>query len=752
MIKDIARWVVLGGVFLLPFLPLVVANSLFFPFITGKNFFFRIIVEVVFAAWIILALLDARYRPRFSYILAGFGALIGIMAVANALGESPLKSFWSNYERMDGYVTLFHLGLYFLVAGSVLQTDRLWNAFWNTSIVVAVFMMLYGFCQLSGSESCPISQSDYRVDGRMGNAAYMAIYMFFHVFLAIFMMLRTHALSRRTIYVILALGFAFMLFQTATRGTALALVGGTCVSAVYIAFFGHGQAFMRKVAIGAAAAVILLAAGFLAIRDSEFVASNQILSRLASISLRDGETRFTIWSLALEGVKERPLLGWGQENFNYVFNKYYKAELYAQEPWFDRVHNLILDWLIAGGFLGLAAYLFVLLSAVYYLLVRPFTHPAEESFSVGERGVLLGLLAGYTAHNLLVFDNLISYLFFVSVLAMIHMRHGREIPQLTQKRFSTQTIEQVVAPTIAVVLCVSIYMVNVPPLQAASDLIKGFQATDPTLRLRHFTTALERNSFAAQEIREQLVRMTQELVNSRDVLLNQIRTQNPSLSDEDARSRIQGIIDSYATLSEEELEKQLVATPEDVRILVFQAAFFRFLGRHDQAISTLERASVLSPEKQQIYFELGLAYEAMGNPHKALETFKYAFELEPRNRQARMFYAAGLIYGDDMETLRSIITPEYEADYNTDNIIVSALYNRKRYAELEDILHYRVAQNPSDAQMHMSLAWTQDALGRPLDAVKTLEAAIAAKPTDAQFKKDAEQRIEELRARALLLK
>jgi len=43
--------------------------------------------------------------------------------------------------------------------------------------------------------------------------------------------------------------------------------------------------------------------------------------------------------MAWEGVKEKPLLGWGQENFNLVFNKYYEPSLYGQEVWFDRVHN-----------------------------------------------------------------------------------------------------------------------------------------------------------------------------------------------------------------------------------------------------------------------------------------------------------------------------------------------------------------------------------------------------------------------------
>ena len=64
------------------------------------------------------------------------------------------------------------------------------------------------------------------------------------------------------------------------------------------------------------------------------------------------KSRFQIWGMAIEGFKENPLLGWGQDNFNLVFNKYYDSRLYDQEPFFDRAHNVFLDWLIAGGIVG----------------------------------------------------------------------------------------------------------------------------------------------------------------------------------------------------------------------------------------------------------------------------------------------------------------------------------------------------------------------------------------------------------------
>src|SRR3989338_6169358 len=309
----------------------------------------------------------------------------------------------------------------------------------------------------------------------------MAAYMLFHVFIALFLFMRSERVGMRLLYGALALVFAFLLVLTATRGAIIGLVGGILYT----------------------------------VRNTAYIQQHPIWSRIASISLSAGATRFTIWSIALEGVKERPLLGWGQSNFDYVFDRYCEPSLYAQEPWFDRVHNIVLDWLIAGGVLGLAAYLALWCSALYALLVR-----GTERFSLAERSILLGLLVGYGLHNLFVFDNLISYFFFVTILALVHTRVATVIPRVLAFHIDKTVVTQVVAPAIAVVLCLSLFYVNVPGIAAAGDLIDALTVVDTAARrpgmpadeynallmrgLDEFTQAISRNSFAAQEIREQL--------------------------------------------------------------------------------------------------------------------------------------------------------------------------------------------------------------------------------------------------------
>ena len=178
-----------------------------------------------------------------------------------------------------------------------------------------------------------------------------------------------------------------------------------------------------------------------------------------------------------------------------------------------------MDWLIAGGILGLVAYLSIFFSAIYYVFVQPLLRKdGDELFTVTERGVLLGLLAGYFVHNLVVFDNIVSYIFYGTILAFIHARVSRDIPAIRDWKINRRVVEQVVAPVVLVATLATVYFVNIPGIAAAKDIINAFQAQTPEIMLEAFDDALSGGSFADQEVREQLTRQTQNIIRSNQVL------------------------------------------------------------------------------------------------------------------------------------------------------------------------------------------------------------------------------------------
>lgn len=685
--KDILKAVVFGGLFAIPFLTLYVENDYFFPFITGKNFWFRIIVEIVLAAWVLLALYDRQYRPRFSWILGSFGALIVIMFFANWFGEYPLKSFWSNLERMDGFVTLIHIFGYFVVLGSTLHEKRYWKYFLITSVVVAFFVALYGMAQYAG---VGVVEKKVRIDSRLGNAAYMAIYMLFHVFVVMWLFVESKVKIHRIVYALLGLLFVFALIQTGTRGTTLGLMAGLATTAGYIGLFGARFRQFRNYALGIFALLIIAAGSLYAARDTEFVQSSLVLSRIANISIDDLSIRFTIWGMAAEGVKERPLLGWGQGNFSYVFNERFEPSLHGGEQWFDRVHNIMFDWLIAGGILGFLAYASIFVSCLYYLLWRPIFNK-DDTFDVLERGVLVGLLAGYLTHNLVVFDNIISYIFFGTILAYLHARTSQIIPKIDEVFVPHKLITQMVAPIVIVSAGFVVYYVNVPNMQAASDIIDAFQASEPMERLAAFEQAFERESFANQEITEQLAQQAMS-VGSRQGIDPEVR-------------------EAYITLADEKLQELAKDKPGDARVHVFMSSFYRAIGDYERAKEQIDIARNLSLNKPSIIIQQAILEYSTGNLEGFRDYMKEAYELDTSNTEAQTLYSAAFYYLGDVEAARALVDDRVLPEFARTDFAVSAVQQSGDLETLGRIFEQRIKQEPNDPQHRASLAYIYNQQG-----------------------------------------
>src|SRR3989338_4558013 len=410
-VNSVLRVCILVGVFLLPFICLFVSSQFFFPFITGKNFTFRILVEIITGLWIILAIRDTNALPKMSKLFWSFAIFVAVIFISDLLSPNSLKSFWSNYERMEGWVTLAHLFALFVVTSSIM-TKKLWQWLFRVSVGVSLIVFTFGSFQLVGNSEWfaahapkiyayfhlhyPIHQGGVRLDATFGNATYLAIYMVFHIFLNFVLWSWAERGSLwEWFYGFAVISETFILYHTATRGAILGIIGGFFASALLILIFNRDNSRVRKGALGLVTGLVVLIGVFLLFKNSDFVKNSPVMTRFSELSFSDKttESRFMIWNMAWQGFKERPILGWGQESFNYIFNKHYNPKMYSQEQWFDRTHNVFFDWLVAGGILGIISYLSLFVFALYYMWRR------SAPFSFVEKSLLTGLFAAYFFHN-----------------------------------------------------------------------------------------------------------------------------------------------------------------------------------------------------------------------------------------------------------------------------------------------------------------------------------------------------------------
>ncbi len=700
------RYAIYTGLFAILFIPFIVANDFFFPFITGKNFAFRIIVEIIFALWFILALRDVSVRPKKSALLLAVGAFLVSLGISTVLAENPSKAFWSNFERMEGYVTLLHLGAYLVVMTSMVQGEKLWRGFWNTSIGVSALLGMYGILQLAGT--FVINQGGVRVDATFGNATYLAVYMLFHAFITIYALSSwaRGRMAQGAYAVALVLQF-LMIFYTATRGTILGLVGGLLVAGIIFALFSKDRPLFKKAGMGLVALILVVSGGFYVARDSSFVQNNEVLTRIASISLEEGKTRLTIWGMALQGFQERPVFGWGQDGFNYVFNKYYEPSLYGQEPWFDRAHNIFFDWLIAGGVLGLGLYLSFFAIALWYLW-RP-----GNTFSIVDRALFTGLLAGYGFHNIFVFDNLMSYVLFFSVLAYLSTRHTKESTPLFSSTSLSPTVQTLGASLSIIALLVVVYTVNVPGMARASGLISAIQPYEGgvTQNFVAFKEVIGPHGLGRQEAHEQLLQFATQLRNPRLA----------SLSDEVLRNEV-------ALYARDEFAKELERTPNDARLLVFYGSFLRTIGDRAGAETVLSRAQELSPRKQPIIFERAILAVENEELEKGFALFKEAYELEPAFSRARVLYAAMALRVGDRALFESLLMEGFGTLTPDDDTILQAYLDAGDTDRIVAIAELRVQKDPANLERHLQLAAAYLGDGKRVQAVASLREAMRLNP------------------------
>ena len=74
------------GVYAVLFLSLVVLSQFFFPFVTSKAFLFQIIIEIIFALYLVLAIQNASFRPKKSLLFLAVGAYFGAIFLSTLFG------------------------------------------------------------------------------------------------------------------------------------------------------------------------------------------------------------------------------------------------------------------------------------------------------------------------------------------------------------------------------------------------------------------------------------------------------------------------------------------------------------------------------------------------------------------------------------------------------------------------------------------------------------------------------------------
>lgn len=638
-LENILFKIVEYGVYVALFSPLIVAKSYFFLFVSPKTIFFRIIVDIIFIAYIVLAVSNPKYRPKITPLTIAIAAFLAILFLTAVLGVNFEKSFWSVFERMTGLLTFLHLFAFYLILTACFQERKHWERILTVSISVAV---LISFNALLSND--PLT----RGGSTLGNSSFFMSYLLFNIFFAGIMLVWKKGPWRVPFGMALLLFLLLLFFNpvTITKGAVSSFLIGAVLFATGLLFFSGNKLLKR------AALVFLVLAVFLGV----FIVKNfHFQDRPFNLLKIPDRSRQIVWTIGWEAWQERFWLGWGWENFNVPFAKYYNSELpVTGDAWYDRVHNIILDTGVSSGIIGLLSYLSIFGIAMFALFKQIINLTRKDLVKSFHMEVLVALalitlLFVYFLQNFWVFDMISSYIMFFATLALIgFLVYTKD----KQNQMRLVPLPAFSGGLLIILTIFALFYGNIQPARVSKEIINGL-AYGVEQSIAAFQKAMNLSPIAQFEVPERFSARLNELTFKPD--------QSP-----------QAILAGFES-AEQEFEKVVSENLKDTRMMMFLARhfnnFFRITGREEKlalAEGVLREAIELSSGNQQLYWELAQTKLYQQEFEEALALAEKAIDMEPRLLDSHLIaIQIAKIMGNDELVRQKIneaisINPEWE--------------------------------------------------------------------------------------------
>lgn len=618
-----------GGFYLLPFIPLIVAPFFLFPYITGKNFAFRIIVELMAAAWVALMVFNPRrFLPSFSFSFAKqnlfviiYAAFMGWLFVTMLTGADVSRSFWSNFERMEGLVTHLHLFFLVLMAVTFLRTPHDWRPVVILSLLASTLLTLYGFLERFGVVETGTGGD--RLFATLGNSIYLAEYLMVHLFVIGILLVAPSLRLWRVPLFLIGLLELYIFFAASTRGAFLGMIAGLGVAALLYVWLTRRDSpatagWARRMIVSILIVGVLAGGGLFVLRNNAVLQRSPLTAPILSLYhafINPTEStpgaRLMIWGIAFEALKERPLLGWGAENFIIPYARHYNPSMFGNEPWFDRVHNMFFEWFVAGGIIG--GLLYLSLFASLYMLLRHGWR--QKIFSAEEVALFCGLVAAYMIQNAFVFDTVVSYLLFFGLGAYLTTRvnvtqeRDGETPYRTEGSGIGDPRRLAAAVILPLFMIIPLVKANINPMMSSARLINALQSVGEGKSAEEVVAAFEKTfvkgTFGVTEARERLA----------DILITIATLQG--ITPESAPAYMQ-----ILNLGILELEKEVQEHSANVRPLLFLGKLYHLRAAitgtgGEQAIEAYDRLLAQAPNYVQGYLGKAEVYLVRGEYKEA---------------------------------------------------------------------------------------------------------------------------------------
>jgi len=402
---------VVGCLYGILLVPLVFQQALMHPLVIVKTLYFQILIEVACAGYIVLALFYKEYRPRITPLFIAVCGLLSVIFIAGAFGVNSARSIWSVPDRMTGMILMAHLTAYFIILSGMRQSFS-WRRYMQVSLGVSFLVAVFPIIQLI-FPGIFFDRLGDRLSGTIGNPIFLAAYLFFHVFIAGYYGAEAYVQKKRWWpYAVVGLFNVVVILLTQTRGALIALAASLIVLSVR-PILGRNGMQVQRILLGLWAFCVLFLGVFWATRTHSLWRNVPVLSRIA-VDGFSANNRLYAWRAGLYSWTDNPVLGVGWDNFYAAFNAHYDPRLLRggfRETFFDRPHNVFVQFLAETGIVGCIVYIALLVCV----------------FRIARRNIwLVAMFVAYYTQNFFAFDSMSSYMMFFLTLAWINSMDGNK--------------------------------------------------------------------------------------------------------------------------------------------------------------------------------------------------------------------------------------------------------------------------------------------------------------------------------------
>ncbi|MFA4833835.1 MAG: O-antigen ligase family protein [Patescibacteria group bacterium] len=646
--------------------PLWVTNAFYYPGMFTKTIIFCLVVQVALACYLVLLKINyKKYLPKGDYLIYWLSGFFALMLLSCFLGVNFERSFWGNFERLNGFFTQIHYFIFFFLLAAILKNKEQWDKLLKFNLIIAYLVGLYALAQKL--ELPIVYETGFgRLTSSLGNPLFLGSYLLIQTFINIKVLFSLwQEGSKKWIKVLYSIGLVltvYILILTKVRGVFLGFAVGIFLLFIGALFIWRKQKKTKTYLSLAIILSVIILGGAVLFRNSDIV-RNTGVSRLVNYSLKGStiQTRLTAWQGGLEAIRDNWLVGVGWENYYTVFNKYFDPIFYTlifQETYWDRAHNNYLNIINELGVPGLLLYL-----AVFFMAVKRLWQSLKDEEDKKEKAgywTLIALLIAYFIQNAFAFDAASSYIviFLVLAFAVFEKQSARNNgADNAIKKYNENIIYIVII--VSIILGLAIYKIDYNKYIKSNLAIIGVMDTGENYEddlkggIEQYKNALNETAIDKRDIRLRLGLYTSSFIAE-------------AAEDQTAMNN------SFAyALSE--VEKEISKNHKDALFMVSAANFYNACGEYNKdkdanmAVSCLNRAEELlnqaielSRNRQQTYLSLGNTYLIRGDYDKALDIFEKAISYN--NKFPDLYWFMSLTYFSKNDIKNGIIYAEKSMD------------------------------------------------------------------------------------------